>query len=88
MWRGFRVVGSPYVAPPGTPKDRIDILQEAFRKAFKDPEFHRDFTKLVGEEPEPLMPEELTRVIREMPRDAEVTDLLKTFSGAGPLPAR
>jgi tripartite-type tricarboxylate transporter receptor subunit TctC len=88
MWRGFRVVGSPYVAPPGTPKDRTDILQEAFRKAFKDPEFHRDFTKLVGEEPEPLMPEELTRVIREMPRDAEVTDLLKAFSGAGPLPAR
>jgi tripartite-type tricarboxylate transporter receptor subunit TctC len=88
MWRGFRVVGSPYVAPPGTPKDRVDILQEAFRKAFKDPEFHRDFTKLVGEEPEPLMPEELTRVIREMPRDAEVTDLLKALSGAGPLPAR
>ncbi|HKY09030.1 MAG TPA: hypothetical protein VJQ55_12340, partial [Candidatus Binatia bacterium] len=77
-----------YVAPPGTPKDRIDILQEAFRKAFKDPEFRREFTKLVGEDPEPLMPEELTRVIREMPRDAEVIDLLKTFSGAGPLPAR
>jgi tripartite-type tricarboxylate transporter receptor subunit TctC len=88
MWRVFRLVGSPYIVPPGTPKDRIEVLQEAFRKAFKDQEFHRDFLKLVGEDPEPLMPEELARVIREVPRDTEVTDLLKTLSGAGPLPPR
>ena len=43
MWRVFRLVGSPYIVPPGTPKDRVDILQDAFRKALKDPEFHRDF---------------------------------------------
>jgi tripartite-type tricarboxylate transporter receptor subunit TctC len=88
MWRVFRLVGSPYIVPPGTPKDRIDILQDAFRKAFKDQEFHRDFLKLVGEEPEPLMPEALAQVIRDVPRDTEVTDMLKTLSGAGPLPPR
>lgn len=88
MWRVFRLVGSPYIVPPGTPKDRVDILQNAFRKAFKDQEFHRDFLKLVGEDPEPLMPEELARVIREVPRDTEVTELLKTLSGPAPLPPR
>ena len=88
MWRVFRLVGSPYIVPPGTHKDRVDILQDAFRKAFKDQEFHRDFLKLVGEDAEPLMPEELAKVIRDVPRDAEVIELLKTLSGAGPLPAR
>ena len=88
MWRVFRLVGSPYIVPPGTPKDSVDILQDAFRKAFKDQEFHRDFLKLVGEDAEPLMPEELAKVIRDVPRDAEVIELLKTLSGAGPLPPR
>jgi len=34
------------------------------------------------------MPEELTKMIRETPRDPEIIDLLKIFTGAGPLPAR
>jgi tripartite-type tricarboxylate transporter receptor subunit TctC len=88
MWRFFRIVGSPYMAPPGIPKDRIDILQESMRKALKDPEFHREFFKLVGDDAEPLMPEELTKAIRDAPRDVEVVELLKTLSGAEPLPPR
>jgi tripartite-type tricarboxylate transporter receptor subunit TctC len=88
MWRVFRLVGSPYVLPPGTPKERVDVLQEAMRKALKDPDFQREFQKLVGDEVEPLMPEELTKTIRDVPRDPEVTDLLKNLSGAGPLPPR
>jgi tripartite-type tricarboxylate transporter receptor subunit TctC len=88
LWRVFRQVGSPYILPPGTPKERVDILQDAMRKVLKDPEFHREFFKLVNDEVEPLMPEELAKIIRETPRDTEVIDLLKTLSGAGPLPAR
>jgi tripartite-type tricarboxylate transporter receptor subunit TctC len=88
MWRVFRLVGSPYIVPPGTPKNLVDVLQDSFRKALKDQEFHRDFLKLVGEDAEPLMPEELTQVIREVPRETEVTELLKTLSGPAPLPPR
>jgi tripartite-type tricarboxylate transporter receptor subunit TctC len=88
VWRVFRAVGSPYVLPPGTPKDRVDILQDAMRKALKDTELHREFLKLVGEDVEPMMPEELTKLIRETPRDTEIIDLIKVLSGAGPLPAR
>ena len=88
MWRVFRLVGSPYMLPPGTPKELVETLQDAMRKALKDPEFHRDFLKLVGDEAEPLMPEDLAKAVKEVPRDAEVVDLLKSLSGAGPLPPR
>ena len=88
MWRVFRIVGSPYMLPPGTPKERVEILQESMRKTFKDPEFRREFFKLVGEDAEPLMPEDSAKAIRDAPRDIEVVDLLKTLSGPEPLPPR
>ena len=88
MWRTFRLVGSPYALPPGTPNDKVKILQDAMRRALKDSDFHREYKKLTGDEAEPLMPEELEKAIREMPRDAELIDLLKKISGAGPLPVR
>jgi len=34
------------------------------------------------------MPEELAKAIKDVPRDPEVINMLKSFSGAGPLPAR
>jgi tripartite-type tricarboxylate transporter receptor subunit TctC len=88
VWRVFRLVGSPYMLPPGTPKDKVEILQEAMRKTLKDAQFHREYKKLVGDDVDPLMPEELSKVIREIPRDPEVIETLRTLSGAGPLPAR
>ncbi|HEY6368461.1 MAG TPA: hypothetical protein VI585_27065 [Candidatus Binatia bacterium] len=86
--RIFRLTGSPYVLPPGTPKDRVNIFQEAMRKTFKDSEFHREYKKVVGEDASPLLPEELTKAIQDTPRDAELIELFKNFSGAAPLPAR
>jgi tripartite-type tricarboxylate transporter receptor subunit TctC len=87
-WRTFRMVGSPYVALPGTPKDRVQILEDAMRKALKDPEFHREYKKIVGDDVEPVMAEQLTKEIRDMPRDPDVIDLLKSLAGGGPLPGR
>jgi hypothetical protein len=37
---------------------------------------------------EPLMPEDLAKAIKEVSPDPEVVEILKSFSGAGPLPAR
>ncbi len=88
VWRAFRGVGSPYILPPGTSKDRVEILEEAMRRTFRDPEFPKYFRKLVDDDPSPLGAADLTKVIREMPRDAEILDMLKRFSGAGPLPPR
>jgi tripartite-type tricarboxylate transporter receptor subunit TctC len=87
-WRTFRLIGSPYVAVPGTATDRVDTLKDAMGKALMDPEFHREYKKIVGDEVEPVMPEQLTKEINEMPRDPDVIDLLKSLAGGGPLPAR
>jgi len=88
MFRNFRLIGSPFLAPPGTPKERVDILEEAFRKTFRDPEFLKEFQKLTGAEATPLMPEEQERTIKEIPREREVIDLFNKIAGAGPLPSR
>jgi tripartite-type tricarboxylate transporter receptor subunit TctC len=88
LLRAFRSTGSPNILAPGTPKERVEILQEAMRKTFKDPEFHKEFQKLAGDEAAPLMPEELEKAVKEMPRDREVIDFFKKLSGTDPLPAR
>jgi tripartite-type tricarboxylate transporter receptor subunit TctC len=88
MWRAFRLMGSPYVLPPATPKDRVKVLEEAIERSFKDREFFKEYEKIVGDEAEPIMPEEMAKVVRETPRDPEVVDTLKKLSGAGPLPPR
>jgi tripartite-type tricarboxylate transporter receptor subunit TctC len=35
---GGSIVARPYVLPPGTPKDRVEILRKAFEETFKDKE--------------------------------------------------
>jgi hypothetical protein len=47
LQRGFRVTGTPFVLPPGTPKDRVDILKEAFRKTYLDPEFAKILSQTI-----------------------------------------
>ncbi|MGH7928837.1 MAG: Bug family tripartite tricarboxylate transporter substrate binding protein [Candidatus Binatia bacterium] len=88
VWRALRGVGSPYILPPGTPKERVQILETAMRNIFKDPEFSAYYKKLVAEDASPLGPDELTKIVADIPRDNETLDLLRTLSGAGPLPAR
>ena len=88
MARSFRLSGTPNVAPPATPKDRVAILQEAFRKTFKDPEFAREYQKLTGEEATPLLPEDNEKAIRDIPRDPDAIEIFKKLIGAGPLPGR
>jgi tripartite-type tricarboxylate transporter receptor subunit TctC len=88
MARAFRIAGTPFVLPPGTPKDRVEIIQAAFRKTFLDQEFFREYKKLTGEEPTPLLPENHEKAIKEIPREREVVELFKKLVGAGPLPGR
>jgi tripartite-type tricarboxylate transporter receptor subunit TctC len=88
MQRAFRVTGAPFVIPPGTPKDRVAVLQEAFTKAYKDPEFFKYYKKLTADDPTPLLPADHEKAIREVPRDPEVIELFKKLVGAAPLPPR
>jgi hypothetical protein len=88
LFRNLRLTGSPFIVPPAMPKDRVEIIKEALRKTFKDQEFFKEYRKVVGEDPSPLMPEANEKAIRELPRDAETIDLFKKFAAAGPVPAR
>ncbi len=88
MQTNFRLVGSPYIAPPGVPKERIEILKQAFRKVFQDPATQKAWVQLTGEEYHPLLPQEQAEAVRSIPRSSEMLGLYKKLAGAGPLPSR
>ena len=88
LQRAFRVTGQPFVAPPGMPRERIAMLQEAFRRTYLDPDFQKEYKKLTRDEPSPLLPRNHEQVIREIPRDPEVIEIFNRLASAGPLPAR
>ncbi len=88
LQRAFRVTGSPFVLPPGTPKDRVVILQEAFRKTYRDPDFFKEYRKLTADDPSPLLPENHEKAIKDIPRDPEVIELFKILAGPKKLPPR
>ena len=88
MFRAFQYPRWPYIFPPGTPREPVRIIREAMRKAFADPEFPKEYIKLMGDGPNPLGGEELEQAIKELPRDKEVVELYKKLAGGGSLPPR
>jgi tripartite-type tricarboxylate transporter receptor subunit TctC len=88
LQRAIRLGGSAIVLPPNTPRERIEMLQEAMQRALRDPAFPATFRKLVGEEPAPLLHTELQKVIQEVPRDPETIGLFNKIAGPEPLPER
>ncbi len=88
LHRAFRVTGQPFVLPPKTAKDRVKVLQDAFSKTYRDPEFHKEYKKLTADDPTPLMPENHEQTIREVPREPEVIEIFKKIAGGDPLPPR
>jgi len=88
LYRTFLYPRWPYVLPPGTSAEIVRILREATAKAFKDPEFHKEFRKLMGGDPTPLTGEEVESAVRELPRDPEIVGLYKKMADGGPIPPR
>ncbi len=67
----------PYSLPPGTPKDRVKILQKAFTDTMKDPEFLAD-AKKSQLDIDPLSPEEVEKTVaRFFTLDAAVITKLR-----------
>ena len=66
----------------------MQILQAAFRNAYDDPEFEKEYRKVINDDPSPINPEDYQAAIREIPRDPETIELYKKLSGGDPLPNR
>jgi hypothetical protein len=88
LHRTFRLAGSPFVLPPATPKERVDILREAARRMYADREFLAEYMKLTGEEASPLLPDAHEKAMRELPREPEIVEFYKMLGGAQALPPR
>ncbi|MDH3445692.1 MAG: hypothetical protein OEN50_17330 [Deltaproteobacteria bacterium] len=88
LMRAIRLAGSPYILPPGTPKEQVVILKEALRKTFRDPAFHNEYKKLTGDEPTPIMAEAQEEAVKKLPRDPETLKTFKILAGNDPLPPR
>ena len=88
MFRSFNPAGQNFFLPPATPADRVQILRDAMRKTFADPEFPKQYQKLTGDEVLPLTAEAVEKSIRELPREPAVVDLFNKLAGADLLPTR
>ena len=60
-----QVMGRPYLAPPGVPKDRADALRKAFMDTMKDPEFLADAEKSQLEI-NPVSGEEVEQLVKDI----------------------
>lgn len=71
----------PYSLPPGTPKERVEILRKAFLETFKDPSFVAE-AKKSNLEVDPVSGEELETLVKGVFRldpslVAKLKDVLK-----------
>jgi tripartite-type tricarboxylate transporter receptor subunit TctC len=88
LFRAFLYPRWPYIVPPATPKEIVAILRGAMTKALRDPEFHKEFKKLMTTDPTPLTGEEMDTAIRNLPRNPETISLYKLMADQVPLPPR
>jgi hypothetical protein len=66
----------------------VKTLKDAFRKSWKDPEFHENWKKMTRADASPLMPEEVEDLVKNIPRDPDDIKLYNRIAGAEPLPKR
>ena len=73
----YNPTARPYVFPPGTPKDRVQILRKAFTDTMKDPEFIADAQK-AKLDLNPLTGEEFEKIVASFYKtEADVVARLK-----------
>ncbi|MGH8544821.1 MAG: hypothetical protein ACREX3_14585 [Gammaproteobacteria bacterium] len=68
IFAAFGQFSQAFVLPPGTREQRVKILKDAFKKSWKDPEFHKNWKKMTHADASPLMREELEKLIKRSGR--------------------
>jgi hypothetical protein len=64
-WIGSYEFQRPFSVPPGTPKDRLQLLRKAFAETLKDPEFVAE-AKKVKFQVTPVSGEEIENYVKDM----------------------
>ncbi len=76
-------MGRPFFAPPGVPRDRIEILRKAFDETARDPEFLAD-AKKQGMEISPMSGGEVLELVRGIyATPPAVVEIGKKIAGGG-----
>jgi tripartite-type tricarboxylate transporter receptor subunit TctC len=71
------VLGTPFLAPPDVPADRLTLLRSAFRSAVSDEDFHKDVERQLNRV-DPTYPQEAEKVIDAVfATPADVTQRLR-----------
>lgn len=58
-------LGQPYLAPPGTPPERLAILRKAFAETMTDPDFVKE-AKSLNMEVDPMSADEVAGIVRDV----------------------
>jgi hypothetical protein len=72
-----RFIPSRTAATRGSTDHPVRILGKG---ESQDPEFQKEYLNLVDEEPTSVMPNEMEKLIKELPRDTEIVALFKRIS--------
>jgi hypothetical protein len=61
------------------------MIQFAFlgKSKSQEPEFQKEYLKVVGEEPTPAVPDQMEKLVRELPRATEIVALSERVSEKG-----
>jgi tripartite-type tricarboxylate transporter receptor subunit TctC len=74
-------IARPFAAPPGVPRDRVDLLRRAFDDTMKDPAFLADAAQ-INAEIDPLTGEQVQDVVtRVLATPKPIKDQIKTVLG-------
>lgn len=75
-------ISKPYMAPPGTPPERLKVYRDAFKAMVADPEFVAEARKQALDVEDPMSGEDLQTLVRQLnvtPRDVS-SSLVNLFS--------
>ncbi|MDB5643092.1 MAG: tripartite tricarboxylate transporter family receptor [Hyphomicrobiales bacterium] len=76
-------LGQPYLAPPGTPADRVAILREGLAKTMRDEAFVKEAAALTLDV-DPMSAEEVTEIVRSVVHASpEVVQKTRALLGEG-----
>jgi tripartite-type tricarboxylate transporter receptor subunit TctC len=78
-------ISKPYMAPPGTPPNRLKIYRDAFQAMAADPEFVAEARKQALDVADPMSGENLQELVRQLnatPKDvsSSLVNLFKEYS--------